>query len=92
MGFGRVGLDDHLVANFYRGVSQNHYVLNVGLAHSLSALRITAAKQPKHSGRGAGRWFDQRARTKTARIYGRSSPIAGVCRWLGPFCGLARFG
>ena len=57
--FGSVGFDEHRVAGFYRGVSQNHQVLNVGLAHTLSALRIMqqpyAARATEHAPRAAAK-------------------------------------
>lgn len=59
MSFGSIGFDNHPVADFYRGGSQNHQVLNVGLSHALSALRIMqqpyAARATEHAPRAAAK-------------------------------------
>jgi hypothetical protein len=83
MSFGSVGFDDHPVADFYRGVSQNHYALNVGLAHALSALRIMqqpyAARANEHAPRAAAkRLARQDASTDITVITFRQPPIGHV--------------
>lgn len=59
MSFGSIGFDNHPVADFYQGASQNHQVLNVALSHALSALRIMqqpyAAQATEHAPRAAAK-------------------------------------